>query len=424
MRLEAASTDMPHGLAELIADLGRGENGFGGTPVATGEQSLEEYLQRCIGMTDPAQLRPGYVPQTVFWAIDENGEAIGMARVRHYLNDRLREQGGHIGYYIRRDQRRKGYGREILRQALIELRRMGETRALITVYMDNIASIRVIEANGGVFESEGQGADGHRLGRYWIELHKGNEGSLYSDARRYDLVMGAYASEAMFDFYLRQVSRYGEPVLVLACGSGRLTIPLARAGVQVTGMDLSGEMLSLACIKAAEAGVSVRLLPGDMRSFSLGEQFKLILVPAQSLCHLHTLQELEDCFACVQRHLAPDGRFVIELFNSSVRMLAREPQRRYEVGQYEDPRDGSRIVLTEQVRYDAASQINHLRWFFREEGIQEETMLSFEMRQFFPQEIDALLGHNGFIIEHKYGSYDEREFSSESPKQLIVCRVK
>ena len=174
MRLEAASMNMPHGLAELIADLGTGENGFGGTPVADGELTLEEYLQRCIEMPDVAKLQPGYVPQTVFWAIDEKGEVIGMVRVRHYLNDRLRDRGGHIGYYIRRDQRGKGYGKEALYQALAELRKIGEPRALLTVNMDNVSSIKVIEANGGVFESEGQSADGQRFGRFWIELNEYN----------------------------------------------------------------------------------------------------------------------------------------------------------------------------------------------------------------------------------------------------------
>ena len=173
MFLEEASMNQPEGLAELIADLGSGENGFGGTPVATGEQTLEGYLQRCINMTDAARLQPGYVPQTVFWVIDENGEAIGMVRVRHYLNDKLRDQGGHIGYYIRRDKRNKGYGKQVLQQALEQLRKIGEQRALLTVDMDNIASIKVIEANGGLFESEGQGADGHRFGRFWIEINEG-----------------------------------------------------------------------------------------------------------------------------------------------------------------------------------------------------------------------------------------------------------
>ena len=171
IRLEAVSTKAPPGLAELIADLGTGENGFGGTPVATGELTVEQYIQRCIEMTDVTKLRPGYVPQTIFWAVDEQGNAIGMVRLRHYLNERLKDDGGHIGYYVRRDQRSRGYGKEILRQALTELRKIGEERALLTVNLDNIASIKVIEANGGVFESEGQEPDGKRFGRYWIELN-------------------------------------------------------------------------------------------------------------------------------------------------------------------------------------------------------------------------------------------------------------
>ncbi len=172
MRLEPASINVPRGLAELLADLGTGENGFGGTPVATGELTLEEYIQRCIEMMDVNKLRPGYVPQTVFWAIDEEGEAVGMVRMRHYLNDGLRERGGHIGYYIRSDKREKGYGKEVLRQALAELRKIGEKRALLTVDADNIASIKVIQANGGVFDSEGQDTAGNRFERFWIELEE------------------------------------------------------------------------------------------------------------------------------------------------------------------------------------------------------------------------------------------------------------
>jgi SAM-dependent methyltransferase len=246
----------------------------------------------------------------------------------------------------------------------------------------------------------------------------------YSDAQRYDLVMGAYASGDQLNFYRRQAARYGEPVLELACGTGRLTIPLAREGVNISGLDISEEMLHLAKRKASQSRLRMRFLQGDIRSFDLGEKFKLIFIPAQSLSHLHMREEIEDCFSCVRRHLADEGRFLIEVFNSSVGMLARESGRRYPVGQYADPEAGSPIFVTEEVRYDAASQVNHIRWFFQNEGSNLETVHAFEMRQFFPQEIDALLWYNDFLIEHKYGSYDEREFSSDAGKQLIICRTK
>lgn len=170
MNLEAASVNAPPGLVELIADLGDGENGFGGTPVFKGEMTLPEYLQHCIEMTDLTRLKPGYVPQTTFWVIDPAGEAVGMVRIRHYLNEQLKERGGHIGYYIRRDQRGKGYGRAALCLALGELSKMGQRKALLTVHLDNLGSIKVIEANGGRLESIGQHLDGKQFGRYWIEL--------------------------------------------------------------------------------------------------------------------------------------------------------------------------------------------------------------------------------------------------------------
>jgi ubiquinone/menaquinone biosynthesis C-methylase UbiE len=244
---------------------------------------------------------------------------------------------------------------------------------------------------------------------------------LYADAQRYDLVMGAFASGDQLDFYRRQVIRYGEPVLELACGSGRCTIPLAKEGVNVTGLDLSEDMLDLAKMKASRLQVDTRFIQGDMRRFDLGEKFKLIFIPAQSLSHLYRREDVEDCLSCIRRHLAEEGRLLIELFNSSIKMLSREAGRRYPVGQYEDVNRGAQVFVTEEVNYDSASQVNHIQWFFRNEG-DDEAMLSLEMRQFFPQEMDALLWYNGFLIEHKYGNYNEEEFSRDAGKQLIICR--
>lgn len=171
MRIEAASPTAPRGLRELLADLGSGENGFMGTPVYTGEATVEQYLQRCCDMPDPATLTPGVVPQTVFWMLDATGLAVGMVRMRHCLNDNLRIRGGHIGFFVRRDQRGKGYAKEALRLALLELRKLGELRALLTVDPENTPSIRVIQANGGRFESiYTDPATGKQCRRYWIEM--------------------------------------------------------------------------------------------------------------------------------------------------------------------------------------------------------------------------------------------------------------
>ena len=170
MILEPASLTAPRGLAELLADLGDGENGFNGTAVGRGEMTIPEYLQSCVDMTDASKLKPGYVPQTVFWVIDEAGEAVGLVRVRHYLNDKLRERGGHIGYYIRPSQRGKGYATQALRLALGELKQLGEDRAMLSTDMTNLPSRHVIEVSGGVLERTGLNEDGTEFCIYWIEI--------------------------------------------------------------------------------------------------------------------------------------------------------------------------------------------------------------------------------------------------------------
>ncbi|MBT3338088.1 MAG: GNAT family N-acetyltransferase [Anaerolineae bacterium] len=170
MRLEVASLQAPRGLAELIVDLGIGENGFGGTTVPSGELTLDEYLQHCVETNDHTKLEPGHIPRSFFWLLDGTGEAVGIVRMWHYLSKSLKERTGHISYYIRRDQRGKGYGQEALRQALIELEKVGERKALIVADLDNIASTKVILVNGGKLESIGQGGKGKKFGRYWIRL--------------------------------------------------------------------------------------------------------------------------------------------------------------------------------------------------------------------------------------------------------------
>ncbi|MBT7075897.1 MAG: GNAT family N-acetyltransferase [Anaerolineae bacterium] len=172
MKLERVSLNPPQGLATLIADLGDGENGFGGTTVPRGELSLDEYIQYCVETNDHTKLESGYIPQSFFWFIDDAGEAIGIMRMWHYLNESLKERTGHISYYIRQDQRGRGYGREALRLGLIELGEIGEKEALIIADSDNIASIKVIQANDGVLESVGQGADSKEFGRYWIKINE------------------------------------------------------------------------------------------------------------------------------------------------------------------------------------------------------------------------------------------------------------
>lgn len=242
---------------------------------------------------------------------------------------------------------------------------------------------------------------------------------LYTAAELYDLVhLGPHQGE--LEFYTRQAARYGRTVLELACGTGRLTVPLAQRGLALTGLDVATAMLARARAKAQAAGRAVDFVEGDMRAFDLGRRFDLIFIPINSLCHLHTRAEVEAGFRCVRAHLAPAGRFIIDVGNPSLALLSRDPSRWYEIGAYPDAQ-GRPVRLSEQSRYDAAAQVNAVTWRY-EFAAGGRRDLRLTLRQFFPQELDALLAYNGLELEAKYGGYGEKPFHAASPQQIVVAR--
>ena len=113
----------------------------------------------------------GFVPDSVFFLLDEErNRLLGAVNIRHYLNERLLKEGGHIGDGIRPSERRKGYATEMIRLALLECRKLGIDKVLIVCNKDNIGSAKSIINNGGVLENEIIGEDGQLMQRYWINL--------------------------------------------------------------------------------------------------------------------------------------------------------------------------------------------------------------------------------------------------------------
>lgn len=243
--------------------------------------------------------------------------------------------------------------------------------------------------------------------------------NLYDNTWLYDLVHNDKAGEAQIAFYQRQIERYGEPVLELGCGSGNYLVALSQNLQTIVGLDISEEMLGAAERKAEAEGVSTDLIVGDMRSFEIDQKFKLIFIAGNSLQHLLTHTDIESCFASVKKHLFPFGKFVVEVFNPSLELLCRERDKRYFIGEYKT--EEGWVVVTENVFYDAATQINHIDWHYKNQFMKEEQTVSFQMRQFFPQEFDALFQANGFKIEAKYGDFAETPFSSNSRKQIVIA---
>ena len=134
------------------------------------EEKFNGYVKRKLDHSKGIDIKEGRVPDTEYWLVDDD-EFIGKISIRHYLNENLRKLSGHIGYTVRPSKRKLGYGTKMLLLALVEAKKLGIGKALITCDKTNIGSAKIIEKNGGILENEVAQDEGKppRL-RYWVEI--------------------------------------------------------------------------------------------------------------------------------------------------------------------------------------------------------------------------------------------------------------
>jgi predicted acetyltransferase len=130
--------------------------------------SYEEWLGWMKDDQNELTCPEGAVPQTLYFAFNEDDILLGAVTVRHYLNERMFIDGGYVGYGVRPSQRRKGYAKKMLALAINKVKEMGVENILITCAADNTGSMKTILANGGVFENEMFNEYGELVKRFWI----------------------------------------------------------------------------------------------------------------------------------------------------------------------------------------------------------------------------------------------------------------
>ncbi len=237
---------------------------------------------------------------------------------------------------------------------------------------------------------------------------------------------GHYDAMVDFDqdvpFYRECIEEYGEPVLELACGTGRVLLPLAEEGVDITGLDISGHRLRFAKEKAPD-GLAIDLIRADMREFSFDRRFKTVIIPANSIQALISIEDYEKLFSNIHEHLEEDGRLIFDVFDPSLDILNRDPDEEFDVTEYQDPYGGGKIDIMERTDYISTEQVLDFEWYYRKDDELIETW-DRQLRMLFPKEINALLRYNGFQVEKKYGGFDRSEFSQDSKSQIIIGRKK
>src|SRR5215469_6205132 len=207
----------------------------------------------------------------------------------------------------------------------------------------------------------------------------------------YDYVV-PYHGRTDIDFYVEAAKEAGGPVLEIGCGTGRILIPTARAGIEITGLDVSSQMLAI-CRNRLESEAEdvqsrVQLVEKDMRDFRLSQKFALVTTPFRPFQHLLTVQDQRACLASIRRHLAADGLLILDLFNPSLELLANSPieEETDEEPEFATP-DGRRVIRRQKkVAEDRFNQVNRhelIYYVTYPDGRKERLVHAFDFRYIF-----------------------------------------
>lgn len=241
---------------------------------------------------------------------------------------------------------------------------------------------------------------------------------LYEDAEFYDAEFATRDLE--IPFFRKHARLAGGPVLEVACGTGRITLPIARDGVDVTGLDVSRPMLEQARRKAAAEGLSIEWIEQDCRAMNLARRFALIFSATNAVQHLLDFESACAFLQSARGLLAPGGQLILNVFNPDLTKLARTSAERYLHKTIAMP-DGPSIRVEAASQYHADTQILHFDLFYlRDDQLIRTKRVN--MRCYFPEEMLALCRCNGLEIVNRFGGYDESLFSSSSAKQILICQ--
>jgi SAM-dependent methyltransferase len=253
----------------------------------------------------------------------------------------------------------------------------------------------------------------------------------YDDATYYDYTYRTRKEDIAF--YRRLARQYGGPVLEIGGGSGRVAIPIAADGCDVTVLDSNASMLARARAQAnatldVPTRSRVKLVHGDMRAFRFpSRKFALVIAPFIVLLHLYEPRDFARCFQCISKHLARDARFVFDVRVPIPSELARNPDRVYKSRPFRHPTYGYRVEYSERFHYDPIKQVQHVTMRFSparpgapRSARPVEVLLT--QRQIFPNELRALLALGGLDLDRRCGDFTGRPLSPDDSQEIVFAR--
>jgi SAM-dependent methyltransferase len=252
----------------------------------------------------------------------------------------------------------------------------------------------------------------------------------YSDAALYDYEYRRRRADVGFyrELAKQRLGTSGR-ILELGAGSGRVTIPLARAGFEVVAVDASKPMLAKlrARVAALPQAVARRItvVEGDLRGFDIaGAKFPLAIAVFNVLEHLYTRVEVDACLRTVARHLADGGAFAFDVQLPDLAWLIRDPAKRWARTRFTDPTTGRAMFYSTNHDYDQVGQIAIIRLYYEPvDGKGPTKIVKLSQRKFFPAELEALVAHAGLRMVDRFGDFAWRPLDATAESQVLVCEV-
>ena len=253
-------------------------------------------------------------------------------------------------------------------------------------------------------------------------------------ARFYDYETQALRRDMPFyndvPLYVEYAKECGGEVLELACGTGRVLIPIAEQGIPITGLDASTEMLAIAEKKkkalSDDIAGKIHLVPGDMKTFDLEKTYALIIVPFRSFQCLLTKTDQRACLMHIHKHLDPSGVLLLDLFAPRHDLLAQRTRSLY-LGKFYYEEEGVHVMRRAEDTYDLAAQTLHEDRFYEwtdKRGTFHREVWSFDLSYLFRYEAELLLEACGFSVEQVFGDFRKNPYDYFSGEQIFLARKK
>ena len=228
--------------------------------------------------------------------------------------------------------------------------------------------------------------------------------------------------------YVDEAVASGGPVLELGCGTGRVSGAIANAGVDVTGLDSSPEMLKEARRRAdalPDSSGALTLVQDDMRNFEMHRTFPLVIIPFRGFLSLLTVEDQTLTLLNVKRHLAPGGRLVFNVFVPEQDMLIQDDGVARHLRDVTDPETGVSYVLWHLSDFDSFSQTISTRLIIEEldsrGAVARRIYRDFQLRYSHRWEMHHLLRSCGYEILDLYGDFDRTAFDEDSAEMIWVA---